>query len=73
MDIFETFVGSFGHSYFYQEVSPEDMHSVENESHREQVAILKADHVPLILVGRLIGIDVCKNTEREYYDSHEYP
>lgn len=57
----------------YEEVGPENMHAVEYNGHAEQIAILKANYVPLIRGGRLVYIDVGEDAEGEDDYSHVYP
>ncbi len=56
-----------------KEVGPEDMHAVEHEGHKQQISVLEADDVPLVLRGRLVGVHIRQETERKDYDSQVDP
>lgn len=50
------------------EIGPEEVHSVENKGHDQQIAVLEADDVPLVLGRGLVGIDVGKKAKGEDED-----
>lgn len=49
------------------------MHAIKDEGHREQVAVLEADDVPLVLRGGFVGVDVGEQAEGEDDDPQVHP
>lgn len=73
MDVLKSLAWCWANAEFDDEVGPKDMHSVEDKSHNEKVAVFEADHVPLILRGGLVRVNISKQAEWKDYDPEIYP
>ena len=68
MDVLKSLARGRANAQLDDEVCPEDVHSVEDKSHDEKVAVFEANDVPLVLRSGLVRVDICEKTERKDND-----